>query len=325
MSLPDHIRKQLVLPAFCAPMFLVSTPELVREACIAGLIGGLPRHNARSLEQFESWLQQIHSARQQAAEEGRPTGVLAVNLASKAPAEEMEANLALCQSYGVDIIVNATGNPAELTKRSHDHGLLVFADAINLRFAEKAIAAGVDGITAIGSGGGGHSGTLSHFALVPKIREMFDGTIVMAGCVSNGAAIRAAEILGADLAYMGTRFIATRESGATEAYKALLQSESANDLIYTDRVSGIAANWLQSSLRGAGLNPDQLPEWEPGKPYGQTQLPAEAKPWINIWSAGQGIELIEDIPSVKELVNRLSDEYQQACSIAAFNGFRSHR
>ncbi len=321
MSLPDRIRKKLVLPAFCAPMFLVSSPALVREACLAGIIGGLPRHNARTSDEFEHWLKSIHEARQRAEMEDRPSGVLAVNLASKARPEDMASDLALCVKYNVDIIVNATGNPTELTKRSHDAGLLVFADAINLKFAEKAIAAGVDGVTAIGAGGGGHSGSLSHFALVPKIREIFDGTLIMAGCLSNGAAIRSAEVLGADLAYMGTRFIATQESFASDEYKNLLLSQNAKDLSYTDKISGVAANWMNESMRMAGLDPNHLPELNPDMKYGGGHLPETVKPWINLWSAGQGIELIHDIPSVAELVRSLIQEYEEACLKPAFPGF----
>lgn len=316
MSLPAQIGAKLTLPAFCAPLFVVSTPALVREACLAGIIGGLPRQNARSIQQFEDWLRGIADARSEAADQGRLTGVLAVNLASNLPADEMAANLALCIRYGVEIIVNATGNPTELTKRSHDAGLLVFADAVNLRFAEKAIAAGVDGITAIGVGGGGHSGTLTHLSLVPKIRAMFDGTIVMAGAVSTGAAIRVAEILGADLAYLGTRFIATQESGAAPEYKAMLVSEKADGVLYTPNIAGVAANWMIESMRRVGLDPASLPE--PEKRMSYDHLPAGVKPWVNLWSAGQGIELIDDIPTVAELVGRLEAEYRAACAIPSF-------
>lgn len=316
MSLPASIRRKLVLPAFCAPMFLVSTVALVREACLGGLIGGLPRQNARSMEEFEQWLGDIAEARARARDCGRPDGVLAVNLASNLGAEDMAAHLALCRRYGVEIIVNATGNPTELTRRAHDAGLLVYADAINLRFAEKAIAAGVDGITAIAWGGGGHSGAISALALVPKIRTMFDGTIVMAGAVSNGGAIRAAEILGADLAYLGTRFIATEEAGAPADYKHMLVSETAGDVVYTKSITGVAANWLTASLRQAGLDPDDLPPAPAKMGYGH--LPRGIRPWRSLWSAGQGIELIDDIPRVSVLIDRLRAEYAAACAIPVF-------
>jgi nitronate monooxygenase len=318
MSLPDHLRNKLVIPAFCAPMFLVSTAQLVREACLAGIIGGLPRQNARTLEVFEEWLRSIQEARLRAEAQGRPTGVLAVNLASNLPPDELEINLALCVRYGVEIIVNAMGNPTELAKRAHGVGLLVYADAVNLRFAEKAISAGVDGITVIGAGGGGHCGAISSLAMVPKVRAMFGGTIVMAGAISNGAAIRAAQVLGADLAYLGTRFIATAESGASPEYKSLLVAERAEGVMYTPRIAGVAANWMIASMRRVGLDPNALPD--PPKRMGYDHLPDGVKPWSNLWSAGHGIELIDDVPSVAELVSRLREEYCAACAIPPFAG-----
>jgi len=204
-------------------------------------------------------------------------------------------------------------DPTELIRRVHDWGGSVFHDVTNIRFAEKAIAAGADGLTCIGSGGGGHSGTISHLALVPRIREMFDGTIVMAGAISTGAAIRAAEILGADLAYLGTRFIATQESNAAPEYKAMLVEGGAKDVIFTPKVAGGAANWLKASLRKVGLDPDDLPEPDPKG--GHAHLPGDLRPWRDIWSAGQGIELISDIPSAADLIRSLRREYVAACAM----------
>ena len=321
MSLPPSIAGRLRLPAFCAPMFLVSTPELVKAACLSGIIGGLPRQNARSIEQFEAWLADIRLALDVARDQGAAAGPLAVNLASNLPTEELAANLALCARYGVDIIVNATGDPTELTKRARDAGMLVYADAVNLRFAEKAASAGVDGITAVGAGGGGHSGVITPLALIPKIRAMFSGTIVLAGAVSSGAAIRAAEILGADLAYLGTRFIATRESGADPAYKQMLIDEDIVGVVHTAAISGVAASWLTASMRRVGLDPDALPA--PGPRLTHGHLPAGVKPWRNLWSAGQGIGLIADAPDVAEIVERLASEYEAACDVPAFRGWKA--
>lgn len=321
MSLPTIIGDRLSLPAICAPMFMVSTPQLVQQACLAGIIGALPRHNARSIEEFEKWLQLIDESIQvrRAEAPDAKIGPIAVNLASNLPVEETERNLALCKRYGVEIIINATGNPAELTKRAHDHGMLVYADAVSVRFAEKAIACGVDGVTAIGWGGGGHSGTISHLALVAAIRERFEGTLIMAGGIATGAAIRAAEVLGADLAYLGTRFIATTEAAASDEYKAMLVSETSSGLQYTPKIAGVAANWLDESIRLAGLDPKNLPMPESGKP-GYDHLPATARPWHNIWSAGQGIDQIYDIPATADLVARLRDEYRVASQIPVFPG-----
>jgi len=314
MSLDARIRASLVLPAICAPMYRITNPALVREACKGGLIGGLPRQNARDLETFESWLAEIRTAldAHAAAHPGARIGPVAVNL-SRLPDDELRAHLAICRKYGIEIIISAMGDPTELIKRVHEWGGKVFHDVTTIRFAEKAIAAGADGLTCIGSGGGGHSGTVSHLALIPKIRAMFDGTIIMAGGISTGATIRAAEILGADLAYLGTRFIATQEARADPEYKQMLVSGAAADVIYTHKVAGGAANWLMESLRRVGLDPLNLPE--PGPKGGHAHLPEGLRPWFNIWSAGQGIELIHDIPTVAELVLRLRREYVAACEI----------
>jgi nitronate monooxygenase len=314
MSLDVGLRKSLVLPAVCAPMTMVSGPALVREACRSGIMGVLPRHNARSRKDFESWLATIRSGLEADASEnpGAKVGPLAVNIIARQSAEDTRADLEVCARYGVEVIISALGNPAELSRIVHDWGGKLFHDVTSLRFAAKAIEGGVDGLTCIGSGGGGHSGTLNALAFIPRVREMWDGTILFAGSVSTGAAIRAAEVLGADLAYLGTRFIATREALAPEEYKALLVSQGSDDLIYTERVSGVPANWLKSSLRRVALDPENLPRPIPDRRY--EHLPAEVRPWRQIWSAGQGIDLIHDIPSVAELVLRLRREYVAACA-----------
>jgi len=319
MALDPSLRARLSLPAICAPMFRVSNPALVREACKGGLIGGLPRQNVRDLEGFGAWLGEIRGELDAHAAEhpDAPIGPVAVNLSRRSD-DELAADLAVCRKYGVEIIISAMGDPTELIRRVHDWGGKVFHDVTSIRFAEKAIAAGADGLTCIGAGGGGHSGTVSHLALVPRVRAMFGGTIVMAGGVSTGAAIRAAEILGADLAYLGTRFIATQEAKADPDYKAMLVSQAAADLIYTPKVAGGAANWLKASLRHVGLDPDNLPE--PGPKGGHAHLPEGLRPWFNIWSAGQGIELISDIPTVAELIGRLRREYIAACEISDMAG-----
>ncbi|MEU7816574.1 nitronate monooxygenase [Pseudonocardia sp. NPDC049154] len=315
MPLDPEIRSALTLPAVCAPMFLVSNPALVGEACKAGLIGGLPRQNVRTMEQFEQWLVDLRADLDAHADAnpGARIGPLAVNLATQFPPDVLEAHLDLLDRYGVRIVISATGNPTELIKRSHDHGKLVYCDVTSVRFAEKAAAAGADGLTCIGAGGGGHSGTVSHLALVPRIREIFDGTVIMAGAVTTGAAVRAAEVLGADLAYMGTRFIATQESGAKPEHKQMLVDGNATGLNYTGAISGVPANWLVESMRLVGLDPENLPT--PGKAMRHDHLPEHVKPWKNLWSGGQGLELIHDVPTVAELVRRLRAEYVAACEV----------
>ncbi|MDB5583900.1 MAG: nitronate monooxygenase family protein [Bradyrhizobium sp.] len=316
MALPAYLRDQLVLPAVCAPMFLVTGPALVREACKAGIVGALPRSNARSLDMFEGWLKDIRGAldRHKAEHPDDRIGPLAVNLATRLPPDEVKANLELCGRYGVEIIISAVGNPTELATQVHDWGGRIFHDVTSLRFAEKAIGAGVDGLTCIGAGGGGHSGGIGHLVLVPKIRRIFAGTILMAGSISTGAAIRAAEILGADLAYMGTRFIATSEANVDQRYRDMLVESTADDLMFTGRIAGVPANWLVKSMERVGLDPANLPRPE-GKGMRHDHLPESVRPWKNIWSAGQGIELIDDTPPVAELVRRLRAEYVEACEV----------
>lgn len=314
MTLDHALCDKLVLPAVCAPMFLVSGPALVAAACKAGLVGALPRQNARSLEVFEGWMRDIRTELDDHARQfpDARIGPVAVNLAARFDEEELATHLDICARYGVEIIISAQGNPRAITERVHDWGGRVFHDVTSLRFAEKAVAAGVDGLICIGAGGGGHSGTTSHLVLIPKIRRMFDGVIVMAGAVTDGAAIRAAEILGADLSYLGTRFIGTRESLAHDDYKAMLVSQSSEDLMYTGRIAGVPANWLVESMRSVGLDPGDLPvPTRAGMSH--DHLPNAVKPWVNLWSAGQGIDLIDDIPSVAELVLRLRREYVDAC------------
>lgn len=316
MSLPCALRARLRLPAVCAPMFRVSGPALVREACKAGIIGALPRHNVRSRDEADAWLGQIRADLDRFAFDHPQAriGPVAVNLGGRLSPDEMRAELELCRRHGVEIIISAMGDPSELIRCAHDCGLLVFHDVTSIRFAEKAIAAGADGLICIGAGGGGNSGTISHLALIPRIRSIFDGVVIMAGAIASGAAIRAAEVLGADLAYLGTRFIATQEADAPAEYKGLLVSEAAHMLTYTPRITGVPCNWLTTSMQRLGLDPDNLPQPTAGL-YGRDHLPPGVKPWSNLWSAGQGIELIDDIPTVSQLVARLRSEYVAACDV----------
>jgi nitronate monooxygenase len=307
------LRSRLRLPVVCAPMFLVSGPRMVAEAAKAGLVGALPRQNARTNDTFAAWMKQIsEDLERHEAETGQRPGPIAVNISNRVRGDDLTEALDVCRRHGVELIISAHGDPTELTKRVHDWGGQIFHDVTNLRFAEKAIGAGVDGLNCIGAGGGGHSGTVSHFALIPRVREMFDGTIVMAGAVGTGHAVRAAEVLGADLAYIGTRFIATEESLASPQYKQMLVDSTVADLRYTAGVAGVAANWLGPSIEANGLDPDELPS-PIGGGFTTAHLPDGVRPWRDIWSAGQSIDLIHDIPPVAEVVRRLRLEYVDAC------------
>jgi nitronate monooxygenase len=282
-------------------------------------MGALPRQNARSFELFECWLAEIREALDVhlAKNPSARIGPLAVNMATQMDADDAARHLEVAKRYGVDIIISAVGNPAELSQRVHDAGLKIFHDVTSIRFAEKAIAAGVDGLTCIGSGGGGHSGNIGHLVLIPRIRKIFDGTVLMAGSISTGAAIRAAEILGADLAYMGTRFIATQEAGVDPEYARMLTECHSEDLMFTPKIAGVAANWLVPSMERLGLDPKNLPQ-PAGHGMGSKHLPEGVKPWKNLWSAGQGIDLIDDTPTMSDLVARLRREYVAACDTPSY-------
>ncbi|MGE4239003.1 NAD(P)H-dependent flavin oxidoreductase [Ramlibacter sp.] len=312
MTLDARLRDRLVLPAFCAPMFLVSGPRLLVAACKAGIICGTNPANWRDVKSYEADMLAIRREldEYQAANPGARIGPLATNINLRSSREEVENHIRICKAARVDIIVSVSGDPTSLIEQVHESGGVVWHDATSIRFAEKAIRAGADGIIAIGAGGGGHSGTVTHLTLIPQIRAMFDGTIVMAGAVSNGAAIRAAEVLGADLAYLGTRFIATQEADAPDAYKQMIAEAEITDLCYTPTVNGVPANWLMPSLQSHGFDPKTaaVPASK-----GTAHLPEGMKPWQNVWSAGQGVGLIRDIPTVAALVDRLRDEYVAAC------------
>ncbi len=313
MALPSVLRDNLTIPVFAAPMFLCSGAELAIACCQSGIVGSLTRNHCRDLAELEEQLKTVTERLAKFKDQypERTIGPLAVNISPTFSQEEFQGHLNVCHRFGVKIIVTSVGNPTQNAPLVQDTGMLHFHDATTIRFAEKAIAAGVDGIVCIGAGGGGHAGTISHLTFIPQVRKMFDGTIVMAGAVSTGTAVRAAESLGADLAYMGTRFIATQEAAAPDAYKTMLVEGGVTDVMYTKGVNGLPASWLKASLSSIGLDPDNLfiPESR-----GTDHLPEGKTPWRDIWSGGQGIGLIHDIPTVADLVHRLQQEYIDACA-----------
>lgn len=311
MTLPDSFEGRLTLPVVCAPMFLISGPELVSAARHAGFVGAFPRQNARTRTQFADWLSEIRDGGEATRDTtGREPGPLAVNIPTTLTADEMASDLDVCARYGVDVVITSVGKPDVVTRLAHERGLLVHHDATSIVFAEKAIEAGVDGLNCIGAGGGGHSGTMSHLALIPRVRSIFDGTISLAGAVATGAAVRAAEALGADLAFVGTRFAATIESRAQPLQKEWIVRGDSRRLRYTAKVNGVPANWMMDSLDHHGVDLDDLPE--PTR-RGHEHLPRAVRPWRDLWSAGQGIDLIHDVPTVAELAQRFADEYLAAC------------
>jgi len=313
MALAEQLRTRLTLPAFAAPMFLCSGIDLAIACCKAGIIGSLTRNHCRDLAELEAQLKAVREALDRFDEGGGKAGPLAVNITAQFPADVFREHLDVCRRYGVQILVTSVADPTLTGPLIQDAGLLHFHDVTTIRFAEKAIEAGADGLICIGAGGGGHAGTISHLAFIPQVRAMFDGMIVMAGAVSTGAVIRAAEVLGADLAYIGTRLIATRESDAPDAYKQMLVDSGVTDVLYTRGVNGMPASWLKPSLRSIGLDPDNLfiPEAR-----STAHLPAGKTPWRDIWSGGHGVGLIDDVPPVAELVRRLQHEYIDACAVS---------
>ncbi|WP_347247837.1 nitronate monooxygenase [Zoogloea sp.] len=315
MSLPTAFRGTMRVPAIAAPMFLVSGPELVIETCKAGVAGTFPALNARSSAQLDDWLGRINGALAiaRSADPSAPIAPYGVNLILHASNPRVEPDLEFICRHKVPFVITSLGHPGDVVKAVHGYGGLVFSDVIHAYHARKAAAAGVDGIIAVAGGAGGHAGTQSAFSLIREIREFWDGALVLGGAISDGHAVRAAEVLGADLAYMGTRFIATRESNAQDAYKQMLVDAGAADIVYTDAVSGTNANFLWPSLERLGHRREELVQ---GVGKGKLKaLADEAKAWRDVWSAGHGVANIHDIPSVHELCARLATEYRAACAL----------
>ncbi len=299
MKISD-IKSKLELPVIVAPMFLISNPKMVIECCKNGVIGSFPALNQRDSNGFEAWLKQITGT---LTEKDAP---FAVNLIVNPVNKRLEEDLKLCIQYKVPIIITSLGINPDLIDAVHSYGGLVYHDITTIKHARKAAKAGVDGIIAVAAGAGGHAGTLNPFALVNEIREFFDGTLILAGSISNGRNIRAAEIIGADFAYMGTRFINTEESAASNEYKEMINTSSAADIIYTAAVSGVPANFMAQSLEKAGVNIDKKDD----NKSSLKDLNDEAKAWKNIWSAGHGVGTIKNVTTTKVLIQSLKTEYE---------------
>ncbi|MDO7842262.1 NAD(P)H-dependent flavin oxidoreductase [Sphingomonas immobilis] len=308
----EELRASIRLPVIAAPMFLMSGPDLVIACCKAGVIGSFPSANARTAEDFEAWLQRIEQelADARAADPAAVIAPYAVNLIVRGAGEpRFVADLALIEQYQPPLVITSVGPPGEVVAKVHAYGGLVFHDVATLRHATKAAEQGVDGLILLTAGAGGHTGTANPFAFVPQARRQFDGALLLAGAISDGRGIRAAEALGADFAYMGTRFVATQESMAGPEYRDLLVGQKMMDVITTDRISGMSATFLRGSLERVGLDPANLP---PTQGFLQPTIPEELKAWRDIWSGGHGVGQIDDIPTVAELVDRLEADYRAA-------------
>ncbi|KSA13083.1 NAD(P)H-dependent flavin oxidoreductase [Maribacter dokdonensis] len=303
--------KELSLPAVAAPMFLISGPQLVIECCKNGIVGTFPALNQRTSEGFEEWLVEIKSALKTYEEEtGKKAAPFGVNLIVHPTNPRLEADIKLCVKHKVPLIITSLGAVSQVVDAIHSYGGLVFHDVIKKRHAQKAAEAGVDGLILVAAGAGGHAGTLNPMPFVAEIKKFFNKTILLSGCISTGRDIASALQMGADLAYMGTRFINTTESKATPEYRKMIIDAGASDVVYTASISGVHANFLAASLKAAGITEEDLKK-DVKIDFGK-ELDTEAKAWKTIWSAGQGSALIEDSSSVAELVGNLKTEFKDA-------------
>lgn len=304
--------KELSLPAVAAPMFLISGPQLVIECCKNGVVGTFPALNQRTSEGFEEWLIEIKTALSTFEEEtGKKAAPFGVNIIVHNTNSRVAADLALCVKHKVPLIITSLGAVSELVDTVHSYGGLVFHDVIKKRHAEKASEAGVDGLILVAAGAGGHAGTINPMPLITEIKKFFKKTVLLAGCISTGRDIASAMQMGADLAYMGTRFINTKESKAPKEYQDMIIDCGATDIVYTAAVSGVSANFLAPSLNAMGITEEMLSRKEKVD-FGEelTAHKDEAKAWATIWSAGQGVTTITDSPSVSDLISDLKTEFK---------------
>jgi nitronate monooxygenase len=320
MSIPDTLRSRLSLPLIAAPMFLVSGPALVKATCRAGVIGSFPTANCRTVEELDRWLADMGDYLKRAADEsGRSPAPLCPNLIVHRSNTRVPDDLTAVLRHKVEMVITSVGSPEPVLKPLKDSGCLVLADVASVRHAEKAVAAGVDGLVLLTAGAGGQTGWVNPFAFVRAVRKFWDGIVVMAGGMADGQAIAAAEMLGCDLAYMGTKFIATRESLAKDPYKEMLVKSRLDDVLLTKAFTGLETNMLRPSIAAAGLDPDNLPmrgaiDISKDINAAEREKPG-AKRWKDIWSAGHSVSGVADVPSVAELVARTGQEYEQARSV----------
>ncbi|MGG7517383.1 NAD(P)H-dependent flavin oxidoreductase [Allorhizobium undicola] len=314
MVLPSVLTEKLRLPVIASPLFIISHPALTLAQCKAGVIGAFPALNARPESQLDEWLAQITEelARHDSANPGRPAAPFAVNQIVHGSNKRLEHDLALCVKYKVPIVISSLGAVPEVNQAIHSYGGIVLHDVINNRHAHSAIRKGADGLIAVAAGAGGHAGGLSPFALLQEIRAWFDGPLLLAGAIATGGAILAARAAGADMAYIGSPFIATDEARASDAYKQAVVEAGADDVVLSSYFTGVKGNYLKASIRAAGLDPDALPEADPGKMDFHAAAEPGAKAWKDIWGCGQGVGVIDSVLPVAKLVDRLEAEYQAA-------------
>ena len=314
MPIPKHIKDNILMPVIGAPLFLVSGPDLVIAQCKAGIIGSFPALNARPQHVLEEWIIRIKSELAQYQEENPDAKVapFAVNQICHGSNDRLMQDMETCVKHEAPIIITSLRPPAEVVEAAHSYGGLVFHDVISVRHAKKAAEQGVDGLILVCAGAGGHAGALSPFALLREVKEWFDGTVILSGSIGDGHAVASAIALGADFAYLGTRFIATQEANADSEYKKMLEESVAADIVYSSLFTGVLGNYLKPSIKNAGLDPDNLPDADKSAMNFGSGGNTDSKAWKDIWGSGQGIGGIKDSPSVSELVGRIKSEYEQA-------------
>ncbi|MDO8408941.1 MAG: nitronate monooxygenase family protein [Phenylobacterium sp.] len=328
MALPPILRDRLRLPVIASPLFIISNPELVIAQCKAGIVGSFPALNARPASQLDEWLAQITEelAAWDAKNPDLPSAPFAVNQIVHRTNDRLEHDVEMAAKYKVPIIITSLGAREDVNQSVHAYGGIVLHDIINDRFARKAVEKGADGLIPVAAGAGGHAGALSPFALIQELRTWFDGPIALSGAIANGAAILGAQAMGADLAYIGSAFIATKEANAAQGYKDMIVESSGEDIVYSNLFTGVHGNYLRPSILAAGLDPDNLPEADPSKMNFGSGGNTKAKAWKDIWGCGQGIGAVEEILGAGDLVARLAAEYEAAkASLAEKTSFTAGR
>ena len=320
MPIHKHIEENISIPVIGAPLFLVSGPDLVIAQCKAGVIGSFPALNARPQHVLDEWIVRIKTELAEYQEQNPDAKVapFAVNQICHGSNDRLMQDMETCVKHEVPIIITSLRPPAEVVEAAHSYGGLVYHDVISVRHAKKAAEQGVDGLILVCAGAGGHAGALSPFALLREVKKWFDGTVILSGSIGDGHAVASAIALGADFAYLGTRFIATEEANADQEYKRMLEASTAEDIVYSSLFTGVHGNYLKPSIKNAGLDPDNLPDADKSSMNFGSGGNTDSKAWKDIWGSGQGIGAIKDSPSVAELVGRIKSEYE-----SAFNTFKT--
>ena len=328
MALPPILSQRLRLPVIASPLFIISGPELVIAQCKAGVVGSFPSLNARPISQLDEWLARITEelADWDRKNPDRLSAPFAVNQIVHRTNNRLDEDVALCKKYNVPLVITSLGANVDMNIEIHSWGGVILHDVINDKFARKAVEKGADGLIPVAAGAGGHAGGLSPFALMQELRQWFDGPIALSGSIACGRSILAAQSMGADLAYMGSAFIATKEANAVQGYKDMIVESSGEDIVYSNLFTGVHGNYLRPSIERAGLDPENLPQADPSKMNFGSGGNTEAKAWKDIWGCGQGIGVLNDIPSVADYVDRLAAEYETAkAELAAKTALTSGR